>query len=212
MPDNWFGIIGGTFDPLHCGHLELATEAKERFQLKKVIFLLSARPPHKLKRKMLSAQRRAEILEIALRDHPHFLVSLIEMEIEGPSFTCFSLQRLKKDFPGVRFFFLLGGESFLQIRTWKNYQQLLEELSFLVVIRPAVSVEKIRRMLAELNHQEIKKLEEFQSRNGVALFSYPGKFLDLSSTLIRRMLRAGIDCQQFVPANIYEIIKEEYQH
>ncbi len=212
MNNKRIGILGGSFDPVHLGHIELATKAKEVLQLDKVIFMLAARPPHKLQRKLHCQQERFNILKLALSAYPDFLPSDLELKMEGPSFTYRTISALKKDYPQEQFFFLIGAESFLQIRSWKNYHSLLAELIFFVALRRKSQLVKVQRLVEQLNIDILSDLKCIRCSSGVVIFDYQGRFSDISSSLIRKKLKNGQDCPELLPAEAYEKIKEVYKH
>jgi nicotinate-nucleotide adenylyltransferase len=137
-----FGIIGGTFDPIHYGHLVLAEKALEAFGLAKVIFVPAAIPPHKIGEVSTSAVNRLRMVELAIENNPRFEVSRVELEREGPSYSIDTLRELKKQGYGDQAAFIMGFDSLLELYSWKNYQEFLAETKVITAFRPGYPILK----------------------------------------------------------------------
>src|SRR5579862_1416802 len=120
------GIFGGTFDPVHLGHLISAEQAREQAQLDQVWFVPSARPPHKLEQPITPFERRVEMLQLALAGQPNFVVDLIEKDRPGPSFTVDTLADLKRTHSRDEFFLILGADCLADFHTWRQPERILE--------------------------------------------------------------------------------------
>ena len=130
------GILGGTFNPIHLGHLVMAQEVFEKLKLDKIIFVPSNIPPHKRK-DVVPAAKRYAMVRLAIQGNPAFEVSDCEIKRAGKSFSIDTAQFLRQQFPvGTKFFFIIGGDSFSTLSTWKNIDQLCQLVSFVVVNRP----------------------------------------------------------------------------
>jgi nicotinate-nucleotide adenylyltransferase len=130
------GIFGGTFDPVHLGHLIIAEQAREQAHLDQVWFVPSARPPHKLETPITPFDRRAEMLQLAVAGQPNFLVDLIEKDRPGPSFTVDTLTDLHRLRPGKQYFLILGGDCLPDFPTWREPERIIELSTLLVAARP----------------------------------------------------------------------------
>src|SRR6185295_17160585 len=128
------GVFGGTFDPVHYGHLLLAECCRETCRLDQVWFMPAATPPHKLERSLSPGAMRAEMLELAVSGHASFVVSRLELDYGGVSYTVDTLDRLKQEDPARELFFLMGADSLADFPTWKEPARICE-LATLVVVR-----------------------------------------------------------------------------
>lgn len=146
-------LYGGSFDPIHRGHLAVARAALRRFRLDEIHFVVAGRPPHKLKQDAAPFAHRFAMTALACSGHAHFLASLAEAgdDFSGRSIH-YSLDTVRRfrhrhAHPGDRIFFLLGVDSFLEIPTWRNYQALLAACDFIVASRPGFRMESLRRVI-----------------------------------------------------------------
>jgi len=174
------GIFGGSFDPVHYGHLLLAETCREQCRLDRVIFMPAAVPPHKT-RAITSANARVEMLELALGGHPAMSVSKLEVQRGGVSYTFETLAALKQDFPDATLFFLMGADSLDELPTWREPQRICE-LAIPLVVRRAAAPEPDFARLAHL--VDAKRLGEIRDCQ-VAM-----PVIELSSTEIRQRVGA----------------------
>lgn len=129
------GVLGGTFDPVHNTHLDMARAAIEAAHLDTVLFVLSARPPHKRDDTVASPEQRLEMLEAALEHDPNFEPCDIELHREGPSYMRETLRDLKQSYPGAELFLIIGLDSLLDFPNWKDPEDILERARLLVAPR-----------------------------------------------------------------------------
>lgn len=130
------GVFGGSFDPVHYGHLILAENSREAARLDRVLFVPAPRPPHKLGREQTPFFRRVEMLELAIAGHPAFQVSQIEKDRPGPSFTVDTLSQLKAEHPEAELFLLLGSDSLQDLPSWFRPDRIAELATLVVTPRP----------------------------------------------------------------------------
>lgn len=131
------GILGGTFDPVHNGHLAVAEAVRQALNLSSILFIPAFLPPHKPTYAISAFQHRAAMLELAVADHPGCSVSRLEAEREGPSYSIDTLRTLRQALgKDVHLFFIIGMDAFAEIHTWKANRELLDHASFVVVGRP----------------------------------------------------------------------------
>ncbi len=142
------GLFGGTFDPVHCGHLAIAEQAAEELHLEQMLFIPAPDPPHKRKTVATYGQRVA-MLELALADHHRFSVSLLESELPAPSYTVDTLIELRKRLTG-QFYFLIGADSLLDLHLWHRLDELLKLTNFAVISRPGIEITAMQKVLAQL--------------------------------------------------------------
>ncbi len=129
------GVLGGTFDPIHNTHLDMARAAMESARLDRVLFVLSARPPHKRDDTVASPEQRLDMLEAALEDEANFAACELELHREGPSYMRETLRDLEEAYPGAEFFLILGLDSLLDFPNWKGPEDILERARLLVAPR-----------------------------------------------------------------------------
>lgn len=185
-------LFGGSFDPIHYGHLNLAESAYEKFNLDKVIFIPSGIPPHKCST-VAHKIHRLEMIKLAIRDNPHFAVSDYELKKSGKSYTYQTIEYFKQKYPEDGLFFLIGIDLFLTFNTWKKNNQLLGMCKFLVGVRPGIP-----RCFAEVGSVGTK-------RNKTAtIFKSP--LIDISSTMLRKYIKEGKSVRYFLPQKVEEYI------
>jgi nicotinate-nucleotide adenylyltransferase len=215
-------LFGGTFDPIHRGHLNVARAAVRRFRLREVWFIPADIPPHKQKAPITSYFHRYAMVMLAVADEPDFLPSLLEapdaeahME-RRPSYTIDTVRRVKAGLRrGDRLYFLIGIDAFRDIAKWHKVEELLQECEFIVAARPGYSLEKIASSLPNALRPTWKELravglEEALRRRGVKLHLLPETHEDISATQIRAaMKKRGGQLEKLVPDSVAEYIREE---
>ena len=136
------GIMGGTFDPIHNGHLIVAEAVRDALDLDEVLFIPSARPPHKLDREVTSPEHRLAMTVLATCFHPQFRVSSIEILRQGPSYAVDTIDALKMEYEvGTEFYFILGADAALELSTWHNAQELIEKCNFIAATREGTNID-----------------------------------------------------------------------
>ncbi len=188
------GVMGGTFDPIHYGHLVLAEKAREAFNLEKVIFIPAAIPPHKIGEVDTPGQERLKMVELAIAGQKDFEVSSIELKRQGPSYSIDTLQELRA-LTGGELALILGFDSLLELNTWKNYHQILEETKIITAFRPGYPV--------PVNKQEWPDfLQDYLEK--IMLLEAP--LLDISSTWLRVELMYERSIRYLLPEAVREYI------
>lgn len=186
------GIMGGTFDPIHYGHLVAAEEARIRFELSRVIFVPSGQPPHKKDYRVSHSEHRYAMTLLATCANPHFQVSRIEIGRPGASYAIDTLKQLRQQNPpGAKFFFITGADAILEILTWHQARDLVSLCEFIAATRPGYDLGELERAL------------DAQLRVRVHPLAVPG--IEISSTEIRERVRAGLPIKYLTPpsAEIY---------
>jgi nicotinate-nucleotide adenylyltransferase len=189
------GIFGGTFDPPHLGHLLLAETIRESFELDEVLFVPSNEPPHKEPDELSPATHRYAMVVAATLHNPDFTPSAVEVNRPGRSYSIETVRLLEEEFGAdTELFFVTGLDSFLEIQSWKNPDELLDLCHFIVVTRPGSSFEHLRAALPERFHERIVDRregaeEDAAERTGLAIFLSDDVLVDVSSTDIRRRVR-----------------------
>jgi nicotinate-nucleotide adenylyltransferase len=181
------GIFGGTFDPVHYGHLLAAEQCREQCRLDEVWFVPAAVPPHKAGVEISPGKARAEMLELAVAGLPQFRVSRMELERDGPSYTVDTLAVLRRDDPTRELFLILGADSLADFATWREPRRVAELATILAVNRGRVTPD------VSAAAQQLGR--EFQAL--VQVVEMPA--VDLASTDIRRRVREGRSIQFMTP-------------
>jgi nicotinate-nucleotide adenylyltransferase len=144
------GVFGGTFDPVHLGHVICAEQCREQARLDQVWFVPAARPPHKLDRAVTPFDKRVEMLQLALAGYPAFHVDLLERDRPGPSFTSDTLAELHRLHPATEFFLLIGSDMLPDLPHWHQPERVVEQATLLIVVRPdapLLSTDQLRTLL-----------------------------------------------------------------
>ncbi len=145
------GIMGGTFNPIHYGHLFLAENAYEQIGLDQVLFMPSKNPPHKAKPEFISDQQRVEMISNAIIDNPHFSLSTIELEREGMTYTADTLMILTKEHPDTEYYFIVGADSLFMMQNWKDPQIIFDHSIVVAASRDNVEKEQMHQQASYLN-------------------------------------------------------------
>jgi nicotinate-nucleotide adenylyltransferase len=193
-----FGILGGTFDPIHCGHLVLAEKAREAFQLEKVIVVPAAIPPHKIGEVATEACHRLKMVELAIEGNPWFEVSTVELDREGPSYSIDTIRELRKNFGSSETALIMGFDSLLELYSWKNYRSILEETKIITAFRPGYPI-----LSKSQNWPSF--LEAYRSR----ILRLEAPLLDISSTWLRVELMLGRSVKYLVPDLVIDYINSK---
>lgn len=201
------GLLGGTFDPVHSGHLQLAESVLQECTLDKVVFIPSAEPPHKDGTTVTSYEHRVAMLELIIQGRKEFECNTIEGQLPKPSYTIDTLEVLVKQYSSnVRLFFIIGADAFLDIVTWKSYQKIPQLVRIIVSQRKGSLSTKLYDMLKRLGYIEYENSwrGQEQRKDITILRSTPA---DISSSKIRSMVRSGKSIQQVMPEPVVEYIK-----
>jgi nicotinate-nucleotide adenylyltransferase len=206
------GLFGGTFDPIHLGHLRAAREVLERFALDRILFVPSFIPPHKVRKGMAPARDRLRMVELACAGEPRFAASSIEVDAGGRSYSILTLERVRGLYPGARIFFILGTDAFLEIGTWREHERVLDESLFIVMTRPGARLEDAAGVVGDSLRERVREIAEGETVDEGMLgdhriFLLPIRALDVSSTEVRRRVRAGEPVAGLVPEAVGDYIR-----
>jgi nicotinate-nucleotide adenylyltransferase len=186
------GLVGGSFNPIHRGHLAIARSARETLGLDRVVLVPSARPPHKRDSTLAPAEDRLAMARLASKDEPGFEVSAIELERTGPSYTIDTVRSFLAASPGAEVHFVIGADSVPELRTWKDARALLGLAKFAVAVRPGYDL--------------TRDLRDLEREFGVRLTMIPTEPDPLSATEIRDRVREGKSIDGLVPAAVRDYI------
>ena len=183
------GILGGTFNPIHIGHLAIAQVVQEKCDLDKVIFVPSFLPPHKKIPDLASAQDRFAMVQLSIKDNPRFAVSDFEIKREGKSYSIDTVRYFQETLPaGTKLFFIIGEDSAAELETWREITALLKAATFIVVNRPGHSQQSTK-----MKHLTV---------------TMPG--IDVSSSYIRRQVKLGESINYLVPRGVFRYIEKHH--
>lgn len=182
------GIMGGTFDPIHNGHLLLAECAANQFNLDKILFIPTGISPHKNHKDVTSNHHRYNMVLLAINSNYKFFLSTVEMDRQTTTYTVDTIEILKSKYKNADLYFILGSDSLLQIHNWKDYKRLLSMCNFIVAKRPG-----------EQNNILKKIIDEFKLLYNSSILILEGTFLDISSSQIRERVKKGIPISNLVP-------------
>ncbi len=205
------GILGGTFNPVHYGHLRASEEVKDHIGLEKILFIPSGNPPLK-NLELASAEDRFEMTRLAIASNPSFEISDIECGKAGRSYTVDTLAALREIHPGREFYFILGIDAFLDIPLWYHPERLAELTRFVVVSRPHFSFMRLSSRVP-MDTEAFSALESGDPAVHRTLLESGGEVLlmnitafDISATAVRRLVRQGKSIKYLLPENVESFI------
>lgn len=190
------GVFGGTFDPIHFGHLIMASFIYDEMKLDRIMFLPSGNPPHKTNKKISDEKIRADMVKAAIENDPRFEISLIEHGGSEPDYTINTMSKLCEMNPENEYYFIIGGDSLRNIESWYRYEELLNLIQFIVIDR----VSRDEKPLLEL-------VEKF-NKNAKGLHYLNMPLIELSSTLIRLRVRENKSIEYMTPKEVIDLIEE----
>lgn len=193
------GVLGGTFNPVHLGHLIIAQDAMEHFELSRVLFIPCARPAHKPVTELVSASHRLAMIEHAIEGDLHFEVSDLEIRREGVSYTIDTMRRLAVEHPGVELCFIIGSDSLPELHLWREIEALLDLCRIVTIARPGVDI-------AALQAMDLRLGEPRQSLIRADIRS--GHLVNVSSSDIRYRVAEGMRIRYLVPPGVEMYIAE----
>jgi nicotinate-nucleotide adenylyltransferase len=199
------GILGGTFDPVHFGHLRTGLDVVEALGLSQLRLIPCALPPHRIE-PVASAQERRLMLELAIKNHPQLLVDDRELSREGPSYTVDTLLSLREDFPDNPLFVLMGTDAFCSLPSWSRWQQILE-LGHIVIMQRAQEPMQMTDELAEWFQTHAARAGDEKHSAG-KIWQVPVTQLAISATAIRDKLYQQQDVRYLLPDAVISLIEQ----
>ena len=203
------GLLGGTFDPVHKGHLQLGEKVLEKFGLDKIVFIPAAYPPHKNRAAVGDVTHRLAMLKLALREHNRFELSSIEVSRDTASYTFDTIQQLRRESGNRTFYhFIIGYDALAEIETWYRWKDLLSTANFIVAVRPGYSLKEIVQLLERNGFSPDKEGEKrwVSERHGNEVLFLTGEIVDVSSTDIRSRIAADREWSDLVPPGVADYI------
>ena len=192
---NRVGLLGGTFNPVHTGHIRMACIALEEFLLGEIIFLPLGTPPHKRNEYIAPADHRLAMLRLAIRGEPRFTVSTIEIFREGLTFTVDTLESLCRSNPRAEYYYIIGADTLYEIKSWKKFERVIALTRFICVLRPGVNDDDARAYAQTLN-----------VRYGERIFISQERGPDISSSLIRHLAKNNRIPDGLLPRSVADYI------
>ena len=192
------GIMGGTFDPIHIGHLILAESAWQQFSLEKVLFMPSGNPPHKRNRDGATNQQRVDMVRLAIASNPHFELSLEEMHEQGYIYTKESLRRLRENQPDTDYYFIMGADSLLAFDSWNGPEEICRQCILTVAVRDSMDPDDLERAIEHVRIRYRADVRKLESPN-----------LDISSHNIREWLSEGWSTRYYLPDEVLTYILDK---
>lgn len=184
------GLLGGTFDPIHNGHLQLAKDVQEKVHLDEIWFIPVRINPLKEHTKPASCEDRIEMIHRAIEMYPNFYVNELECYREGPSYSIDTLKIFKEEFPNIEFYFIVGSDVVTTYDQWKSGPEILKLCSIIVAKRPGFNFEKIPEII----------------RNNKKFIFIEITPMDISSTIIRQKVKNNEDLKKFIPQVVIDYI------
>jgi nicotinate-nucleotide adenylyltransferase len=197
------GIFGGSFNPIHIGHLHLAESARVQFDMERVIFIPTGMNPFKYKEKQRNdiseRKSRYEMVCLATKSNPYFEVSPIEINRVGKTYTIDTIRKVKESYPDKELYFIAGADIIFSITKWRKIDEVFRQTAFIVAERPGYPNAKLRRTIARLKHR-------YQAR--IYLMMLSG--MDITSTDIRKRIKAGKSVRYLIPDEVNAYIQDKH--
>jgi nicotinate-nucleotide adenylyltransferase len=189
------GIFGGTFDPPHLGHLILSEEAFHHLELDRLLWVLTADPPHKQGHPITPLETRLALVHAAIDDNPCFELSRVDIDRPGPHFSVDTVRLLAREYPNAELYYLIGGDSLHDLPTWHTPQELLREVTALGVMRRPG------------DHVDLAGLEQAVPGVTEKVRFIDAPLLEISSSQIRARVTAGMPYRYFLPERVYQYVR-----
>lgn len=190
------GIMGGTFNPIHFGHLLLAENAYEQLGLDKVLFMPSKNPPHKAKPETVTERQRLDMIAMAIRENPHFELSAVELEREGMTYTVDTLAILTRQHPGTEYFFLVGADSLFMMQNWREPETIFRLCTVVAANRDNVDQVRLDR-----------QVEYLKNTFAASIVQIDMPAIQISSAEIRQRISEARSIRYYLPDAVYNYIK-----
>jgi nicotinate-nucleotide adenylyltransferase len=202
------GVFGGTFDPIHNGHLRVALEVQQILQLSQVRFIPCKQPVHKEHGPYATDQQRLAMLQLAIAQEPSFIADDREITRHTPSYMVDTLISLKKDYPKATLCLLLGLDSFLSLPSWHHWQSLLSSAHLIVMTRPGCLTNMGSALQQVFEQHQLDDLGGLQHNSAGSIYVQDVTSLEISATAIRSQLKAGLNPRYLLPDDVLNYIHQ----
>ena len=207
MSERRLGLLGGTFDPIHCGHLDLGQAAESALSLTGIVFVTANVPPHR-PQPQASSHHRFAMVALAIAGHEHWRASDLELAVGAPSFTTCTLRRFHDTgFGPPELFFIIGADAFADIENWKDFPAILDRAHFAVVSRPGFPIREVTAQLPILGGR-MAAPSDIATRDTPSIFLIDAPTPDVSATTIRRRAAANESLAGLMPPPVREHIRQ----
>jgi len=215
------GVLGGTFNPIHSGHLHIARSVQKLFSLSKVLFVVAADPPHKPRKGLVAFAHRYAMVGLATSEEKSFVPSLVEQEPPASSYSVDTMRKIARSvrLPKTELYFIAGGDSLLEVNSWRESEKLLASYNFIFVLRPGMDAGDYTAFLPEKAKSRVRDLTGC-GRTGIRrriddarlrrnrLFIVDVDAPDISATQVRSLASAGKNFRSLVPGPVYSYIQK----
>ena len=215
------GVLGGTFNPIHLGHVHIARSIQQLFSLSQVHFVVATTPPHKTPENVISFSHRYAMVSLAVAGIPAFIPSMVELEPHGSSFTIDTMDKLSVSLAQEKgvLYFIAGGDSLMEVKSWRQSEKLLASYNFIFVVRPGTDLAEYRDALPEqavarvcdltgLKRTQIRRKISEGNAGENRIFIVDVGAPDISATRIRNLASSGKPVYRMVSGPVYEYIRK----
>lgn len=193
------GLLGGSFNPIHMGHLLLAESARDQFQLDQVLFIPTGNNPFKFTDDEISREHRLKMVELAVADNQNFEVITHEINQSGITYTIDTINALQRDYPDCIFYFITGADLMFEITRWKGADELLKSVAFITTFRPGYSQSKLD-----------ERIEELCEIYDATIYKLYTTQMDIASSDIRARIKNGYSIRYLLPDKVREYIIKKH--
>lgn len=201
------GVFGGTFNPVHYGHLRVALECKQALQLDEMRMMICSQPPHR-EQPGVNALQRKKMLELALADSDELMLDARELEREGPSYSVDTLKSLKADFSESALFMVIGSDSFQALNTWHSWDEILELCNIVIARRPDAAADESSTVGNLLTDRFIQDFQQASQSVSGKVIPVAVSQLEISATNIRNLIKRDRSPKYLLPDSVLNYIKE----
>ncbi len=215
------GVLGGTFNPIHLGHLHIAETVRRLFSLSQVHFVVATTPPHKIPEHVISFSHRYAMVSLAVAGIPSFFPSMVELEPQSSSFTVDTMRKLAGNLAQrkANLYFIAGGDSLMEVKSWRRSGTLLSSYNFVFVVRPGIDLtgyadalpEQVVSRVRDLRDTGPARIRRSISEEGTVenrIYIVNAGAPDISATRIRRLVASGKSIHRMVPKPVHEYIRK----
>lgn len=215
------GVLGGTFNPIHLGHLHIAKSIQRLFCLSQVHFVVATTPPHKALENLISFSHRYAMVSLAVAGIPSFIPSMVELEPQASPFSVDTMNKLSAGLARQKgvLYFIAGGDSLMEVKSWRESEKLLTSYNFVFAVRPGTDLANIKDALPEQAFARVRDLTGFKraqiqrqmaewNANANQIYIVDVGAPDISATRIRDLASSGKSIHRMVPGPVYEYVRK----